>query len=397
MNLTRALDSLAAVAVVSALAPIVAALVRPRFPQVVYLLFGGVLIGPQVLDIAHFADITLFSNIGLGFLFLLAGYELDPKLFRQHAGRLGIVGWLVAAVISTGVVGLLAATGFVHAFVPVALALTTTSLGTLLPILHDNNMVSGRFGPYILAAGAVGELFPILAISLFLGTRGSFVALISLVAMSALAFVLTLIPRIQRGPAIHRVIREGEDATSQTTLRWTIVLLIFLLAVASSFGLDVVLGAFVAGAVLHRWAPGEVGSLDRKLETIGYGFFIPLFFVASGMKLDVIAVLHAPTRLLVFLVLLLLVRGLPSMFIYRRSLGRRQRVEMTLLTATTLPLLVALSEIGLANGTMLPENSAALVGAGALSVLIFPTVAVAIHRRGDRTRDDTPPAAESPA
>jgi Kef-type K+ transport system membrane component KefB len=399
MNLTRALDSLAAVAVVAALAPILAALIRPRFPAVVYLIFGGILIGPQALGVAYNADIELFANIGLGFLFLLAGYELDPKLFRQHAGRLGIIGWLVALALSTTVVGVLAATGFVHAFVPVALALTTTALGTLLPILHDNNMLDGRFGPYILAAGAVGELFPIIAISLFLGTHGSFVAIGSLVAMGLLAFALTLIPRIRHVPAIRRVIREGEHATSQTTLRWSIVLLILLLATASTFGLDVVLGAFVAGAVLRRWAPGNVDALEGKLEAIGYGFFIPLFFVASGMKLNVVAVLHAPTRLAVFLVLLLLIRGLPAMFIYRNALNRRQRVEMTLLTATSLPLLVALAEIGLSDGTMLPANAAALVGAGALSVLIYPTLAVFIHRRGSPidTADGARPVAADAA
>src|SRR6185369_1313977 len=195
-------------------------------------------------------------------------------------------------------------------------------------------MLGGRLGPNIMAAGAVGELFPIIAISLFLGSRGSFVALGSLVIMGALAFLLTLVPRIRRGPAIHRVIREGEHATSQTTLRWSIVLLILLLATASSFGLDVVLGAFIAGMVLRRWAPGDVHALEGKLDAIGYGFFIPLFFVASGMTLDVPEILRAPARLLVFLVLLLLVRGLPSMVIYRRALDRRQRVEMTLLTAT---------------------------------------------------------------
>ena len=393
MNLTRALDSLAAVAVVAALAPILAALIRPRFPQVVYLIFGGILIGPHALGIARTVDIALFANIGLGFLFLLAGYELDPKLFGQRAGRLAIVGWVVALALSTAVVGVLAATGFVHAFVPVALALTTTALGTLLPILHDNNMLGGRLGPNIMAAGAVGELFPIIAISLFLGSRGSFVALGSLVIMGALAFLLTLVPRIRRGPAIHRVIREGEHATSQTTLRWSIVLLILLLATASSFGLDVVLGAFIAGMVLRRWAPGDVHALEGKLDAIGYGFFIPLFFVASGMTLDVPEILRAPARLLVFLVLLLLVRGLPSMVIYRRALDRRQRVEMTLLTATSLPLLVALAEIGLANGTMLPANAAALVGAGALSVLLYPTTAVFLHKR----RPDAMATADSAA
>ncbi|HEU0238770.1 MAG TPA: cation:proton antiporter [Micromonosporaceae bacterium] len=382
MNLTRALDSLAAVVVVAALAPIIAALIRPRVPQVVYLLIGGIVIGPSALGIARLGDVTLLSNIGLGFLFLLAGYELNPGLFRHRSGALAIVGWCVALALSTAVVGVMAATGFVRAFVPVALALTTTALGTLLPILHDNDMLSGSAGPYILAAGAVGELAPIVAISLFLGSRGSFVALVSLVGMGLLAYVLTFVPRIKRGKAIHRVIHEGEHATSQTTLRWSIVLLVALLALASTFGLDVVLGAFVAGMVLRRWAPGDVHALESKLDAVGYGFFIPLFFVASGMQLDLDAIARAPARLAVFFGLLLAIRGLPSLLIYARVLARRERVEMTLLTATTLPLIVALTQIGLDDGTMRPENAAALVGAGALSVLVFPAIAVAARRRG---------------
>jgi Kef-type K+ transport system membrane component KefB len=143
----------------------------------------------------------------------------------------------------------------------------------------------------------------------------------------------------------------------------------------------VVLGAFLAGIVLRRWAPGDVHALEGKLDAIGYGFFIPLFFVASGMTLDVRSIIETPTRLLACFVLLLVIRGAPSLLLYRRDLALSERVELMFLTATALPLLVALAEIGLRNGTMLRENAAALVGAGALSVLVYPMVAVVIRRR----------------
>ena len=145
---------------------------------------------------------------------------------------------------------------------------------------------------------------------------------------------------------------------------------------AGEFGLDVVLGAFLAGAVLRRWAPGDTHSLEGKLDAVGYGFFIPVFFVGSGMSIDVESIVEAPARLLIFLVLLLAVRGLPVLAVYRKALEIRQRTQLMLCTATSLPLIVALTEIGLANGTMLPENAAALVGAGVLSVMIFPALAV---------------------
>ena len=382
MDLARGLETLLVAAAVAALAPVLVALLPgPRIPQVVVLLAGGVLIGPQVLGWADRPAIDLLANVGLGFLFLLAGYELDLHLFRERPGRLAIVAWLVTVAVAAATVGVLAALGFVRAFVPVALGLTTTALGTLLPILRDNDMLGGRFGRYLLAAGAVGELFPVFAIALFLGASNKFVALGSLVAVGVLAVVLSFAPRLVRGNRLERILQEGEGSTAQTTLRWTVVLLLLLLLIAEEFGLDVVLGAFLAGIVLRRWAPGDVHSLEGKLDAIGYGFFIPLFFVASGMSLDIRSIAEAPLRLLVFFVLLLVVRGVPALFLYRDALPPVRRVQMMFLTATALPLLVALAEIGLRNGTMLPENAAALVGAGALSVLVFPMAAVLIERR----------------
>jgi Kef-type K+ transport system membrane component KefB len=387
-DLSEALSSLFVVALVAALAPLVVGLLaRLRVPQVVVLLVGGIVVGPEVLDWANPASIELLANVGLGFLFLLAGYELDLTLFRQRAGRLALVGWAVTVVLAVAVVGLLEAAGLVRAFVPVALALTTTALGTLLPILRDNDMLVGAFGRYLLAAGAVGEFLPVVAIAIFLGANGSFLGLISLCAVGVLALLLTLAPRLVPG-RVARIVREGDNATAQTTLRWTLALLLLLLVVAEDFGLDVVLGAFLAGVVLRRWAPGDVHVLLEKLDAVGYGFFIPVFFVASGMGLDLRSIVEAPGRLFLFFVLLLVVRGLPALPLYRTALPLPQRVEMVFLTATALPLLVALSAIGLATGVMLPENAAALVGAGVLSVLICPAAAVAIHRRHTRQQGE---------
>jgi Kef-type K+ transport system membrane component KefB len=308
---------------------------------------------------------------------------------------LGLIHWAITAALACAVVGLLAAVGLVHAFIPVAIGLTTTALGTLLPILRDNDMLGGRFGPFVLAAGAVGEFLPVVAIAIFLGSNGRLLGLIALCAVGVLALVLSLAPRLGRGRVGH-ILREGEHATAQTTVRWTVVLLLVLLVVAEDFGLDVVLGAFLAGIVLRRWAPGDVHALEGKLDAIGYGFFIPVFFVSSGMGLDLESIVEAPGRLAMFFVLLLVVRGLPALLIYRNALPMPQRVELALFTATALPLLVALSHLGLENGTMLPENAAALVGAGVLSILVFPAAAVAIERRRPPIRDDlaVPPIVE---
>ncbi len=288
-----------------------------------------------------------------------------------------------------GAVALLASFGFVRDFVPIGLALTTTALGTLLPILQDNNMLDGKFGRYVLAAGAVGELFPIVAISLFLTKRDQFIAIGSLVAVGVVALLLTAAPRLIGERRLRALIKQGQRATAQSTLRWSIVLLVVLLVVAERFGLDVVLGAMLAGMVLRSWTRRmevDVEPLETKLEAVGYGIFIPLFFVASGMTLDIKSILANPLRLFVFAGLLLVVRGLPSLFVYAKTLATRQRVEMTFITATTLPLLIALAAIGQRDGVMLKSNAAALVGAGVLSVLIFPAIAAALHRKGKAGR-----------
>ena len=387
MNVLQGLNSLVAVALVAALTPLVVALLPgPRIPQVVVFLIGGVLIGPHVLGLAESGSIQLLSNVGLGFLFLLAGYELDPLLLRQRPGRLAIIGWLLSVAISLGVTAALYSAGYIKDFVPVGLALTTTALGTLLPILRDNDMLGGPLGRHIFAAGAVGELFPILIIAVFLTKRGHFIALASVVAVGVLAIILSTVPWLARSAAVQRIIREGQDATGQITLRWAVVLLFSLLAVAARFGLDVVLGAMLAGIVLRIWTRklnSDTESLERKFDTVGYGIFIPIFFISSGMAIDLKAISGDPLRVLVLLVLLLIVRGLPSLLVYRHDLRPRQRLEMTFITATSLPLLIALADIGEQDGVMLPATAAALVGAGVLSVLIYPLIAVGLHRRSD--------------
>jgi Kef-type K+ transport system membrane component KefB len=378
---TESLLSLLLVMAIAAAAPIVCRLIPGRPPQVLFLILGGIVIGPEVLGFADSAEIQLIAGLGLGFLFLLAGYELDPKLLREKAGQQALVGWTISAVLAVAIVGGLAAIGFVHAFVPVAIALTTTALGTLLPILREQNMLKGAFGRFVFAAGAVGELFPILAISLFLGAYKTWWEALIIASIAGLAFLLAWLTHLLSGTKVGAIINENKNATSQSTLRITVVLLVGLLLITERFGVEAALGAFFAGMVLRRTASDDEAELDEKLDAVGYGFFIPIFFVSSGMALDVISIVENPIRLLVFFLLLLVVRGLPSLLVYRKTLPVRERIEMMFLTATALPMLVALAAIGVDSGVMLPENAAALVGAGVLSVAIFPFIATRMHQR----------------
>jgi len=375
-----AVDDLVAVFVVALLAPIVVGL-APRLPvpQVVLLLVGGILIGPDVLGLSSPGSVQVLADVGLGFVFLLAGYEVDLRLFGEDAGRRAVLAWFVSLALAAAAVGVLAATGLVRAVVPVALGLTTTALGTLLPVLREGGLLTGRLGRYLLAAGGVGELFPVLAIALFLGTQNRFTALASLAAVAVLAVLLGLARRaVREGGRLATVVALGQHSTAQITLRATILLLITLIAVTDEFHLDAVLGAFLAGVVLRRWVGAASPELESKLDAVGYGFFIPIFFVYSGMGLDLDAIAEAPLRVVLFFGLMLAVRGLPALLVYRGALPLRQRAQTALITATALPVLVALAEIGVRNGTMLPENAAALVGAGVLTVLVFPAAAVAL-------------------
>lgn len=390
----ESLESLVAVMVVVAAAPIVVAFLPGRVPQVVLLIAGGVVIGPEIADLADPDDIELFSNLGLGFLFLLAGYELDPTLLRERAGRLATIAWGITIVLAIVTVGALELAGLVKAFLPVAIALSTTALGTLLPILRDHRMLEGRFGRFMFAGGAIGEMGPVVLIALLLGHYSSIVEVIGVAAVAGVAFALSALPRFTRGTRFGRVVEEGQHETSQTTLRLTVMLLVVLLFLSAEFGLDIVLGAFFAGMVLRRWQPGDVESLEKKLDAVGYGFFIPVFFVSSGLGLDIDSIVENPLRLLAFFLLLLVVRGVPALFVYRKDLVLTRRVQLMLLTATTLPLLVALSEIGLQNGSMLPENAAALVGAGVLSVAVYPLIAVRLQPKAVEAERESPAATD---
>ncbi|RFU20291.1 cation:proton antiporter [Geodermatophilus marinus] len=377
-----AIDALVAVLAVSLLAPVLVGLLpRLPVPQVVLLLAGGVAIGPSALGLSSPGDVQVLADVGLGFVFLLAGYEFDLRLLRADPGRRAIGAWGISAVLALGIATGFTAVGLVESAVPVAIGLTTTALGTLLPILREHGLLHGRFGRYLLAAGGVGELFPVVAIAVFLGTQSRFTALLSIGAVAAFAGALAAGRHLLReGSRLSTVVLLNQHETAQVTLRATMLLLVALIAVTDQVHLDAVLGAFLAGMVLRHWVGASSPTLESKLDAVGYGFFVPVFFVYSGMGLDLEAIAAAPLLVLLFFGLMVAVRGLPALGVYRAVLPARQRVQTVLVSATALPVLVALAEIGQRNDLLSSADAAALVGAGALTVLLLPALAVAIDR-----------------
>ena len=378
------LVSLFAIALIAALVPLIVGMLRLRIADVVLLIGFGILLGPEALRfISVTPPIMLLSDLGLAMLFFLAGLELEQNSVRGRSGRLAAAGWGISLLIAGIVSGVLQATGVIDDFMGVSIALTSTALGTLLPVLRDSGELTGPFGRFFMGAGAWGEFGPIIAIAVLLGSQSKFLALITLAAFAVIAVGLAIIPRQLRSARLAALIKQGHHTSAQTAVRLTMLIVVLLLAIADGFGLDAVLGAFAAGVIVRRFSPPSKESvLSAKVEAIGFGFLVPVFFITSGANLDIDSIIENPLLLALFFLLLLLVRGIPQYFIYRKALpDNRQRARFSLLVATGLPIIVAVTTLETQAGIMRPENAAALVGAGALSVLVFPLVAAAFGRR----------------
>ncbi|MFZ4668100.1 MAG: cation:proton antiporter [Microthrixaceae bacterium] len=390
---SHAAVSLLVITAAAVLAPLLSELLRRfRIPVVLFELILGIIVGPAVLGWAEVTPLIAgLAELGLCLLFFLAGYELDFSRIRGAPLNRGIVGWCVTLGIGLAVGALLASQGFVISSLLIGLALTTTALGTLLPMLSDRGLLETRFGAFLIAAGAVGEFGPVLAVTLLLGTTQPLGEAALLVLFVAIAVGVAWVAARPQPPRLIEMLRRHLETSSQLPVRILMLLVVGMVALASVLGLDVLLGAFAAGLIARlAIRPEQVAELKPRVEAIGFGFFIPLFFVVSGMKFDLSSLLSSPSnlvRLAVFAALLLLVRGVPALFVYRGVLSASERTSLMFLQATALPLLVVITQIGVQTQQMRPENATALVGAGMLSVLVFPLVGFAIL---DRSRRDVP-------
>jgi Kef-type K+ transport system membrane component KefB len=374
-----------AIVAVSAIAAITVATVPKKFapPVVVIELVMGILIGPEILGLAHSDDfVEFFANLGLGMLFFFAGYEIDFQRIKGKPMQLGAFGWLLSVVLAYGLGGLLAAAGIVVSFLYTGSAMATTAIGTLIPILRDNGELKTRFGTHLLAAGGAGEFGPILLVTLVLSTTNPFregAILLVFVAL-ALALALVSVRYAWRGwPALERTF----EASSQLAVRVTVVLVFGLVLLAGKLGLDILLGGFVAGMITRLALKGhELQVFESKLTAVGFGFFVPFFFVTSGIEFNLAALgsAEALAKLVLFLGLFLVVRGVPALLLYRHVLNARDRMALAFYCATELPLVVAITTIAIDAGEMKTSTAAGLVGAAMLSTLIFPFVGMALRK-----------------
>jgi Kef-type K+ transport system membrane component KefB len=387
------LASFFAIVVVAAVAATTVAVLPRRLapPVVVVELLLGILIGPEVLDIARTDDfIEFFSNLGLGMLFFFAGYEIDFERIRGRPLELGALGWLLSIVLAYGIGGALAAAGLVISFLYTGSALATTAIGTLIPLMRDAGELRTRFGTYLLAAGAVGEFGPILLITLILSTGHPAHEAIILALFVGLALAVALVSIRLAGPG-WPLLERTLEASSQLAVRIVVVLIFGLLALTEQLGLDILLGGFVAGMITRASLKGnELGVFESKLTAVGFGFLVPFFFITSGMEFDLDALLASSAAVLklpLFLGLFLLVRGAPAALLYRGVLAARERTALAFFSATELPLVVAITTLATEGGHMHASTAAALVGAAILSTLIFPFVGLALRRGAEASAD----------
>ena len=386
-------SSFFAIVVVAAASAVTVAVLPKRLapPVVVLELMLGIVIGPHVFGLAHSDPfIEFFSNLGLGMLFFFAGYEIDFGRIKGRPMKLGAWGWLLSVALAYGLGGILAAAGIVVSFLYTGSAMATTAIGTLIPILRDNGELKTRFGTYLLAAGGAGEFGPILLVTLVLSTESALHESLILLAFIGLALILA-VGSMRAAPRSWSMLERTFEASSQVAVRLTVVLVFGLVFLASKLGLDLLLGGFVAGMIVRLALQGhELQVFESKLTAVGFGFFVPFFFVTSGIEFDLAALgsIGALAKLAMFFALFLVVRGTPALLLYRGVLGARDRAALAFYSATELPLVVAITTLAIETGHMRASTAAGLVGAAMLSTLVFPFVGLALRRHEEADREE---------
>ena len=383
------------VVVVAFVAPLVLGFFpRLRLPAIVLEIVLGIVIGPSGLGWVQVdLPIQILALIGLAFLLFLAGLEIDVERLRGRVLRLTALAFVISFAIGIVVGLVLHAGGFIKSPLFIAIVLVSTSLGVIVPVLKDSGNISSDFGQLVIAAASIADFGAIILLSLFFSGKGSTdIAgkLILLAIFGALVVVIgVVIAGLERFRGISGVLQRLQDTTAQIRVRGAFVLLIGFVALAENVGLEVILGAFAAGALLSlidRDRQMTHPEFRVKLEAAGFGIFIPVFFVTTGLHFNLDAlfasagtVAHIP----LFLLALLLVRGLPAL-VYGRLLGRQKAIVAGILQATSLPFIVAAAQIGMDIGVVSEANGAALIAAGLLSVIIFPALGLTLLRRGER-------------
>ncbi len=398
-------DNLVVVLGVAAAVPLIlSAVPRVPVPGPVLEILAGIVLGPAVLNLVKPDQaVKLVSTIGLAFLLFLAGLEIDVRHFRGPRARLAGLGFGLSAVLALGVSGVLHTAGVVESTLLVGIILIATSLGMIIPILKDAGVAERPVGQFAIAGASLGEVGSVVLLSLFFSGRATAIGP-KLLLLSLLAVLITLVvfaaTRIERSIWITGMMNKLADTSAQIRIRLSMLLVVGLGALATHLGFEAILGAFIAGGILRLVdadAEHKHPLFHPKLDAVGYGFLIPAFFVTSGLTFNLSLLFSSASTLLrvpLFLLALLVVRGLPAV-LYRSALASTRDVAAVgLLQATSLPFIVAATTIGLQLHAIRPANAAALVAAGLFSVIIFPIISLQLLRSSAKGLAAAPEQAE---
>jgi Kef-type K+ transport system membrane component KefB len=357
-----------------------------RVPGVVLEIGLGVVIGPA-LGWAHVDGVIGFmSDLGLATLMFLAGLEIDLPRIKGRPMQRALTGYGLSVVLGLLLGVALAPADGARSGLIIGLAITTTALGTLLPILRDNGELNGEFGRHVLAGAVIGELGPVIAISVLLSSDRPARTMLVLAVFVLVVLVAARLAVRDRNQRLARLLETTLLTSGQLAVRLVVLFLGFMVWVAYELGLDTLLGAFAAGMVFRLFSSGaserEAELVEAKLQGLGFGFLVPVFFVTSGMKFDLDAITADLTLLLVaagFLMLFFIIRGLPTALLHS-GMPRRDRAALACYLATELPLVVVITTIGVTTGRLNTGKAAALVTAALMSVLVYPLLAARLRR-----------------
>ncbi|WP_446808032.1 cation:proton antiporter [Methylomonas sp. 2BW1-5-20] len=375
------------IALSAAFAPLLARMpTRFRMPVVVVELLLGILIGPHIFNwVSPDGLVDMLGELGLTFLLFMVGMEINLGEIQGKPLTLAVGGWLVSFTVAMACMYIVHAIGLIQAPpILAAVALSTTALGILAPILRDEGILTTDFGKLLMSAAAMGEFGPLMVVSLLIiPTHSTFLHTVFIVTFVGVTFLIADTAIRARSSSLIDILAQTMQSSGQLPVRICIALQALLVVLAGKFGLNVVVGAFAAGMVVSLASKGDGGVILRqKLDAIGYGFLIPIFFIVAGMKFDVSALWAnplAPVQIICLLGLLILIRGMPVL-LYNKVLSASDRLPFALYSATGLPMIVIISEIGVSSGLMAPNRAAVLVGAGMISVLVFPILAERIRQ-----------------
>ena len=370
-----------------------------RVPVVVFEVLLGILLGPHML---HLVDtdrfVTFMHDVGMVAVMFMAGMEIDFERIRGRPLVLGATGWLVSLLV--GAVALVAMRAIFGMTTPymVIIALATTGLGTLLPILRDGGLLGAPIGRMLLAAGTIGEVGPIVAMSIALSTRYStWQEFALLIGFLLLVGVAAGAGAGLRPPKVIALLTRTMHSSTQLPVRLALLLLAALVFVCEGLGFEAVFGAFAGGMIVGMAARGPDGEdFRKKIDAVCFGWFAPFFFVGTGIAFDVAALgRNLPTLLMLpaFLALFLLIRGLPA-WLYRHDLPRSELAPMALSSSVaSLGIVVVITIAGLKSKHIDPDTAQALIGAALLSLLVYPTAARVLLARAGNDEAAAVPAA----